>query len=1360
MPVKPFDEIEPIRQGVRPFDEIEPMSDVQGIKIPGVADPQDIPRETIERGLTPPAKEGQGFVQTTAEELTGRKLVKKTPFLGSALAGFENIELIGAANRLKKGFDYSQPIIESQDLVGPQYIPGQLYTRTQPVYSTREQDIELVKNFLLEQEKKYTFGGRVAQGLTVLPKWFIEFAATGGLESLGNKTAQEIGKKILKDYAKTKTGQLALRAAGWTGGAAARTVGGLGTTIFEKGTERQAEVATGLRKQENLVTSFAKAFGDTYIEALSEEAGETITGGLAGGSKWLLSKTKLGRQFIDALEASWKTITGGTHSQFINQIATRAGYSNIIGEIGEERLGTILRAITNVEDYDAGPDSNMFQRLWKGMQNDWENIGVEAVVLGVPMATKLAATREFREPPPAMPIDMIKPQKAPGKVKKGALTVYQSIFNRFASIENLTQRAEALGLRFKPGENPTLRARTYLGSGRKAESILADSTYRITPEGEIEITGEGLRPILFDYENTFKTDIPEIKLDEAEKDLQDFLKAQRTIEDLQRPAYEGGKNIATPKQVRESEQRLQELQDKYGDKVDLFNKTAQRLYDFQNRVLWMLVDSGNLSRKQYLEIVEKNRHYVPFDRIMEEYGLEETVKGGTPRTTKPFTEARNPLRKIRGSEREIQNIVESIIKNTYRITDIAERNTTARSIMRLQQIFPEEIQPLKIQMRPIRVNPRELSTIIKTFRSQSRPIVEEATEETRRYTSTGEEAPISGPMEKLKKVVREALMKRGMTEGEAGNYIRKIEQNATGGKAPTSETIEKTIKQIVRQTQETIIKEEPIETTIFRPSQFKPAGKNVIEYFEDGKRRYAQVTDNLYEAMAGLNETSSGLLVKVLSQPASWLRVGATITPEFMLRNPMRDTQVALLQTSFGFVPGVDTVKAVADILKKSDAYYDWLRSGGAYSGFVELSRRQLRKAYKTLMRKKGLLKRLNVITSAQDISQLGEQATRLAVFKKAKAAGKTAIEAGYQSREATVDFGRRGSKTKSVNAITAFLNAGLQGVDKTARQMLRNPLSTSAKAMALVTIPSLLLYLRNRKDPDYAEQPRWMKDLFFMTKVPGTDTYVRIPKPFLYGQVFGSLPERFFEYVDTKDPKAFDDFAMTLVDSALPTQGDPTATLLATALKPLIENATNYNFFTQKPIVPESVEDLEPAEQFTQYTTETAKKLGKILNYSPSKIENLVTGWTGGSGKYALQMGDLLVAQIEKSDKQEKAKDITTKPLIKGFTARSAAITGQGESVTKFYKNYKKIDAQQKTFKRMVRQGRREEALKYKKKHPDLNKAKIFRSRAAQMTKINRSIERINNSKQLSDKAKNEKVKILQRRKLKLAKITNALLD
>ncbi len=266
------------------------------------------------------------------------------------------------------------------------------------------------------QDEPLAAFGKVAAGISVMPTWMLEFAMSGGVASFGKEATKKSMLKLLSKYAKTKVGATALRAAGWTGGAITRATLGLPAQVAKGATERQLQVTLGMKQEEGWATSFAKAWGDVVIESASEEAGGAIT--KFGGK--LLSKTKLGAKMVDGLSKAWTSTTGGTASQF-NKLLNKGGYSNILGEIGEERLGTLLRVITDVDDFGAGEDANMMERLKAGLEQDIAGLPVEAVVLSIPAGGQSIVNRfvggkpvaKVIEPPAAAPV-----AKPPAKVAK------------------------------------------------------------------------------------------------------------------------------------------------------------------------------------------------------------------------------------------------------------------------------------------------------------------------------------------------------------------------------------------------------------------------------------------------------------------------------------------------------------------------------------------------------------------------------------------------------------------------------------------------------------------------------------------------------------------------------------------------------------------------------------------------------------------------------------------------------------------------------------------------------------------------------------------------------------------------------
>ncbi len=336
--------------------------------------------------------EKEGFLKTLKEEWTTERVLGKVPIVGALQPIAESIEVMKAAERLSGNFDYSKAITVKQQREGFITITPRV---EKPFFHNKETDAQLVEDYIERVTKDRTFLGKVAAGISILPTWMLEFAMTGGLASFGKEATKKGMIKLLNNYAKTKVGATALRATGWVGGAITRTTLGLPSRVVEKGLERQLQVRIGLREQEGWATSFATAWGDVVIEAASEEAGQAIT---AFGAK-VLGVTKFGSKFVDALRKAWIKTTGGTAGKFNKALAT-GGYSNLLGEIGEERLGTILRALTDVDDFGAGAEANVLERLKAGLEQDIENLPVEAVVLSVPFAGQSIVNQLAGKPTP------------------------------------------------------------------------------------------------------------------------------------------------------------------------------------------------------------------------------------------------------------------------------------------------------------------------------------------------------------------------------------------------------------------------------------------------------------------------------------------------------------------------------------------------------------------------------------------------------------------------------------------------------------------------------------------------------------------------------------------------------------------------------------------------------------------------------------------------------------------------------------------------------------------------------------------------------------------------------------------------
>ncbi len=451
--------------------------------------------------------------------------------------------------------------------------------------------------------------------------------------------------------------------------------------------------------------------------------------------------------------------------------------------------------------------------------------------------------------------------------------------------------------------------------------------------------------------------------------------------------------------------------------------------------------------------------------------------------------------------------------------------------------------------------------------------------------------------------------------------------------------------------------------TIFRP-RIPGLSDNTITAFRNGKPQYYEVFDkDLYKLMQGMDKESANFLINICSVPAKILRAGATGTLDFAVKNPFRDAWTAYVYSKYGFLPIFDTLKGVSHALKKSDVYYKWMYSGGGNSELAAIDRLYLQGNVREIMKSKtqkaaGLL---NPLTAMQKISMVSEQATRLAEFmkgsakemKRGRTPGEAYSKAALASRDITLDFARVGSSVKQANRIIAFLNASIQGTDKMVRAFKEHPVKSAYRTAGAITSVSVGLYFINRNNPYYNERPTWEKDLYWHIPIyPDGSAFLKLPKPFELGVLFGTVPERMLRKFEADDPTAFDGILPTFADAFFPD-------FIPTGLKPIIESMTNYSFFQGRNIVPQSEQFVEPAEQYNDYTSEMAKFFGKMLNYSPRKIDNLIQGYTGGLGKYFTNAIDLMAGK--------EMNPLKTAPIIKSFV--SEGVGSESQSVQELYK-------------------------------------------------------------------------------------------
>lgn len=416
----------------------------------------------------------------------------------------------------------------------------------------------------------------------------------------------------------------------------------------------------------------------------------------------------------------------------------------------------------------------------------------------------------------------------------------------------------------------------------------------------------------------------------------------------------------------------------------------------------------------------------------------------------------------------------------------------------------------------------------------------------------------------------------------------------------------------------------------------KSSVEHIFTVWIKGKEKaYQAIAPGVYEAVMFMDKETAGMTTNILSRiankAATTLRIGATSTPMFTLWNLARDTIAASLYSETGLMP----VKGTLDgFFKRADkemlALFE--AEGVPFSTFIGSNKdvsKMFRKASMPMSSKeKALSNFMRPIEFMLDLNESVEAAPRLAEFSRLIAKGVDPFEAGVKARDLTINFARSGVTGAKVNRYAAFFNAVIQGTSKFVRAFQEKPLETAAFAAAYITLPSLALWALNHdkdwyRDMDYKEKmTNWFLEL--------NGVIFRIPKPELAGYMFGSVPERLLDYLYDNDIEALkaSEMGSFLLSSSVP---NPTPT----ALLPLVEWWANKSLFRGTALVSNRDLKKDDKEQYTIFTSEIAKSIGKATDLSPIKIDNSFKGVTGSMGSFFLGVTDSFLKENQTPSKK-----------------------------------------------------------------------------------------------------------------------------
>lgn len=230
-------------------------------------------------------------------------------------------------------------------------------------------------------------------------------------------------------------------------------------------------------------------------------------------------------------------------------------------------------------------------------------------------------------------------------ISEALLNFEEKVADRYARIRDLEKVAN-----IAPEDSVFVGARQYGGHAGKIQDKLIDLRRILRPAKKDGFLNDAIEYAKMErHEERFNAD-PQNYVIEGNKTIQDVLAGKAGLE--QKLGPDGMK------------------------KVNAFNT---ELRDYNDSLMRELLDSGIISKESYDAMRAANQKYIPFQRVehMKELMDADKIPAGSNALS---VASQNIVHGLTGSEKEIFDPVQSIVRNTYRVKSLVERNNIAKQM--------------------------------------------------------------------------------------------------------------------------------------------------------------------------------------------------------------------------------------------------------------------------------------------------------------------------------------------------------------------------------------------------------------------------------------------------------------------------------------------------------------------------------------------------------------------------------------------------------------------------------------------------------------------------------------------------------
>ncbi len=513
------------------------------------------------------------------------------------------------------------------------------------------------------------------------------------------------------------------------------------------------------------------------------------------------------------------------------------------------------------------------------------------------------------------------------------------------------------------------------------------------------------------------------------------------------------RGIATGRDIAKDTALVKALSPRYEPEAAVVRQYSRELLDY-------VQEAGLVSKELATELKTRYPNYVPFERVFN--ALEE----GAGRGGRSIANLSNQtvLRRIEGSNRQVESPLQSLLSRTNEAFKQAERNRAAQTLASYEKLpgNPFQLRPIRTtedvtrkielfseakDLKPIqrkaetlarnkahelKVLQREIENLNKKGLKESlRPKKGEILKNPVK-TSIKSKFTFSGENRQILKGVPALQAEESVVTGKLGHQdAKKFIEQIIQDKNIDLEAIKRKLANREPKVAATIDELEGLrdefegikelrtslrdEALSLKQGQAAP-DKATISFFDNGVKNIYETTKDVAEAAQALNVQQMNIFGKIMSYPVRAARVGITgMNPAFIAANAVKDQLTAFVNGNFGLRGSManpnNFLKSLMTVLKHDDLYEEVVRAGGGGTSF-DMSRRAVEQTLGRIRAGQDLKSKIiytvkhpsELIRAVEDIVSRGEELTRVQQYRATK---EGLLAKGFDEKNARIGAAR-----------------------------------------------------------------------------------------------------------------------------------------------------------------------------------------------------------------------------------------------------------------------------------------------------------------------------------------------------------------